>query len=419
MPVATDLGSRSRPSRVEQDLEIQILLTVARGCLDPANRTKLQVLLREAPDWRWLLSLALFHRLFPLLYWHVNAAAADSVSEEHLNLLRGWFVTNAANALECTAELLRVLHAFRDGGVFAVPYKGPSLASRLYGNVALRPRGDLDILVGREDVARARSVLEESGYRPWYPASQASREFALRNRYSEIFVHEKLAVVELHWAFTSGEIPFPLTLEQVRPRLEELELGGSRLPAFATEDLLLILCAHGAKHCWNRLEWLSGLSELIRKESVAWDVVLSRAAELQAEKVLFLGLFLAHDLLESPVPSHLIEEARSQSDVMRLATIVEESLATVADRSPMDEVSSLPRDLFRLRLQPSYRHRLRYILHRITTPRREDTRLMLPLGRRYVPLPAFLRPFRAVSKLVSVLTQRSTDRRDSEKRRHR
>jgi hypothetical protein len=57
-------------------------------------------------------------------------------------------------------------------------------------------------------------------------------------------------------------------------------------------------------------------------------------------------------------------------------------------------------------LQSTNRARIRYLLHRITIPGRDDTRLMLPLGRRFVPLPSFLRPFHILGKLVGTIAGR-------------
>lgn len=381
-------------------IEVEILLACARTRLDENQVQRIRMLLRDGPNWERLFRLASFHRLMPLLYWHLNAAASDLVSDEMLNVLRTWFIREATQALRQTADLLEVLRLLGDGDVFAVPYKGPALAALIYNNLALRRSCDLDILVGRRDVPRARQLLEGAGFRPPYPASRAGREFLLRNRCSEIFVRESGCVVELHWAFTDGHLAFPLELEQLRPRLQMRSLGGSQVPTFAAEDLLLVLCVHGAKHCWDRLEWLCGVSELTRNEKIAWPEAIGRATELRVEKMLFLGLLLAHDLLEAPVPAQLLETARSRREVIQLARNVQQRLATAEDPETVEQ------DLFRIRLQPTSRDRLRYLFHRLTTPGREDTRLMLPLGRRSVPLPALVRPFRVAGKLIGGLIKR-------------
>jgi len=60
-------------------------------------------------------------------------------------------------------------------------------------------------------------------------------------------------VVGLHWRLAPDWFFFALDLEQLRPRLKVTSLGGVSVRTLSSEDLLLVLCAHGTKHCWERL----------------------------------------------------------------------------------------------------------------------------------------------------------------------
>lgn len=393
--------------------EVEVILACARAHLDDQHAQRIRALLSGDPDWERLFQLAAFHRLTAFVFHHLRASAPDLVPDEMLAFFQTWFIQNATRSLGQVAELLDLLSLLREGGVLAVPYKGPALAARVYGNLALRQSCDLDILVERREVLRAESLLEGAGFHPRYPSSIEGRDFLLRNHHSEILVRPHGPVVELHWAFTNVDVGFPLRLEQLRPRLVVQSLGGAQLPAFATEDLLLILCVHGAKHCWDRLEWLTVVSDLLRKEPVSWPEVISRATELGSEKTLYLGLLLASDLLKAPVPPHVLETARSIHDVIHLVKIVRQRLSA----EEVGPTISLPRDLFRMRLQPTSRGRFRYLLHRLSTPGREDTRLMLPLGSHSVPLPSLFRPFLVFGKLCGGLFRRSGRRAPVQQRR--
>ncbi|MCY2952974.1 MAG: hypothetical protein NTU53_13510 [Planctomycetota bacterium] len=44
----------------------------------------------------------------------------------------------------------------------------------------------------------------------------------------------------------------------------KLALADDSVISVTPEDLLLILCAYGTKHCWDRLDLICGVSELIR-----------------------------------------------------------------------------------------------------------------------------------------------------------
>jgi len=68
------------------------------------------------------------------------------------------------------ADELAAIAGLLDGhGVECVPYKGPTLALRAYGDLAMREFGDLDLLVRARDVLKAKSVLMGRGYVPITP----------------------------------------------------------------------------------------------------------------------------------------------------------------------------------------------------------------------------------------------------------
>src|SRR5260370_38643204 len=75
------------------------------------------------------------------------------------------FQDNTRNSVQLTAELFRLLDLFAREGIQVLPFKGPTLAMAAYGNLALRQFTDLDLLIRKEDVLRARGILLENGYR--------------------------------------------------------------------------------------------------------------------------------------------------------------------------------------------------------------------------------------------------------------
>jgi hypothetical protein len=151
------------------------------------------------------------------------------------------------------AELLAIVEAFAAGGIRALPYKGPALAESVYGNVAMRQFGDLDILVPRDQVKAAKACLRARGYAPEYPLAGAVEAAFLRSpaQYHLVMRHAARGVmVELHWK-TDPEFPVE----------------------------------RGDEAWWAGLDW-----------------VFARAAALRCTRRLAVGLVLAHRLLDAPVP---------------------------------------------------------------------------------------------------------------------
>jgi hypothetical protein len=381
---------------------MELLACCARGEMEPGYRERSRALLRSGLDWSRLMVLADRHKMLPLLWWHLGRESAAIPEASALALQRS-FARNAARMLQLSGELLGLTRLLGDRGIPAVPYKGPVLGAYLYDNLALRQAGDLDLLVRRGDVARARALLLERGYRPRHALARGGKEFMVRSRYSEVLDRDDGSTVELHWAFTNGDIALPLDLDVLAPNLRTLPFGGGSVAIFGDEDLLLILCVHGSKHRWDRLEWLCGVAELLRRRApgLDWDALVSRAATLGVRRMVLLGVLLAHDLLDAPVPREVLELARSDRPVAGLAAEVPQLFLT--DAVDAEAGGNLATDSFRLRLRERPRDRLRFIWYRITTPSRPESWRALSIGGYALPLHGFLRPFGLAPKLISAL----------------
>jgi hypothetical protein len=90
----------------------------------------------------------------------------------------------------------RVIGSLADGGVRAVPLKGPSLAERIHGDMGLRGSADVDVLVSKADLTPAVAALISAGYVPLEDIELEDRpllHYALRPRTGSG------PPVELHW----------------------------------------------------------------------------------------------------------------------------------------------------------------------------------------------------------------------------
>lgn len=319
-------------------LEVELLLCCARTCTDSAIVERIRALLREDIDWAYLTHTALQHGVMPLLYRSLYTTCPEAVPGAILDQLRGHFYANALRNFFLTRELLRLLKLFEAHGIPAIPYKGPVLAASVYGDLALRQFGDLDILVYQRDVPRAKDLLISQGYRLRGLRTSAQEEASLQVRHHYLFVSDDGRVtVELHWRIMERHFPFPLDPERLWERIEWVSLAGAMVRHFLPEDLLLILCVHGSKpwHCWQRLGWICDVAELIRvHQGLDWGRVMAQAGRLGSERRLFLGLCLARDLLGTALPEEVRQRMQADPVVKSLAAQVCERLFREADDPP-------------------------------------------------------------------------------------
>lgn len=271
-------------------------------------------------------------------------------------------------------ELLRALQALEAAGVTATPHKGPALAACLYGDFTLRQFSDLDLLVKSRDALRARRVLLEHGFIS--KRQIPDRALAAYVRFHCEFSFTSLegqVLVELHWR----EVPWYWRLPEIPDiawtKLDRLSVAGISVPWFAPEDLFFVLCLHGCKHKWGTLKWLVDVAELLRTyPDLNWREMMDNARRTGTERMLALGLFLANDLLDAPVPADLLEVVRSKPSVASLAAEVCDGLFA-ANPVPIDTFAELrfvaraservDTKLFCRALIPAY-----FLLHRVVRP---------------------------------------------------
>ena len=387
----SERGTASRP-------EIQLLLLCARTTQSPDNAERIKALLREDIDWAYLLRSADGHRVTSLVYRSLTATDPEVVPKDIMDRLHSHVQANRLRNLFLTRELLKLLGDLEAHGIPAIPYKGPVLTAFVYGNLALREFGDLDVLVHRRHISKAKQSLISLGFRPEDHLTPPEEKAFLESQREYVFTHEKNgSVVELHWAVMPRSYSFPLDPEHLWKNLGSVSLGGSTVPSFQPEELLLLLCVHGSKHFWFRLSWICDVAELIWScGDMDWERLVEMARSLGSRRMLFLGLLLARELLSAPVPEQIVRAAQEDSKVITLVRQVrlwlfqEESEPGILARGQPEESAFHP---FRIRMRERLWDKIRYCLRTALVPTPEDWRAV-SLPEALFPVYYLIRPIR-------------------------
>jgi hypothetical protein len=285
-------------------------------------------------------------------------------------------------------ELFRVVGELEAHDIPVISFKGPLLAQVAYGDVTYRRFVDLDILVRRDDISRAKECLKQAGYSPYrqLDAQQESKHIATQRGYE--FVHdERRSLVELHWSFFFEIYDFDLDPDAVWDRHHSVRVGGMCVRTMSPEDLLIYLCAHGTKHRWTQMKWVTDVAELVRSHpDLDWATVEDRARSIGYWRVVRLGIYLTVGLLELSVPPYIERAARTDRRVPNMARqVVDEWLF----RSPKAEPATVWSTFwFHVKEADHLRDRWPYIKHHLDLwlgPTVED--------RNAIRLPQFLFPF--------------------------
>jgi hypothetical protein len=385
--------------------EDELLLCCARPRSEP-RADRLRCLAASITDWPYVLDSAARHGLIPLLHESMDAVDVGVVEPETLQNLQDQFQRSLLRNLLFTSELLGLLKCFDAAGIPAVPFKGPVLALLAYGSLAHRDMCDLDIVIRRRDFTKALVVLEHRGYGSSVQLHDARIVRAyLARKYAHSAIHPNGTVVDLHWQIIPTRVPVQLD-DQLWERLESVQLAGIAVPSFSKEDLLLLLCVHGAKHYWRRLEWLCCLAGLVRNHpGIDWITVFDRAAAWGILRMLLLSLVLARKFAQLELPEAIANRIEADARLARFASRVGERLLAGTERPPgiLEEFRFWSE--IRERRVDRVRHARELVMRRLH-PNVED-RAVLRLPPRLSFLYYLIRPARLCHKYV--LTKHAKD----------
>jgi hypothetical protein len=376
--------------------ETELLLCCARSHLTPETASRAAELLRAEIDWEYFLSLASRHGVMPLVYRRLTDSFRANVPAARLDDFKARYRTNGAHSLFLAGELIRLLDSFERAGVEAIPYKGPALAVAVYGDVALRQFLDLDIIVRPRDVGQATEILKHAGFEPHFALKDArENEAFIRLSYVQLFRRAADGIaVELHWGIAPRFFNFPFPIERLWDCDARLSLAGGKVRAIAPESLLLLLCVHGNKDLWARLEWVCGIDALLCRETkLDWEEITAEAQRLGAWRILLLGLSLSHELLGTTLPPEIARRAEASPTVASLAALVRRTMFEEEPRAPTlrEQVR------FHTRSKDSLRDRLIYYSRlALTTTPVDWSAVGVPPAFSFVHL--LVRPFRLIRK---------------------
>ena len=377
-------------SRVEDEL----LLCCARTQVTPEIAAKIRVLAAADVDWNYLALLAKRHSIIPLLYRQLAHHASELVPKPNLANLKLQYQENSARNTILTAELCRLIDLFKEHGVDAIPYKGPALALFAYGDLALRRFVDLDVIVRKSDVLRARDLLLAEGYVPGKSLTLAQQELLLRTQHNFQFSRDnRQLLLELHWEVAPHLFASSVQEDELWQNLTTFKLNDHELKTLNAGDLLFSLCVHGSRHLWERLGWICDVSELVSRHQINWTALLQRAAETDSERMFLLGLRLAQKLLGTDLPAVVKQRCDADTRLESLAASVIEHLFSGPTHVPATSTEIFK---YNIGVRRSLAARARYFIYMLRPTDSDFGARSLPRGFGFAYY--VMRPFRLLFK---------------------
>ncbi len=341
------------------------LLRTACSAGTPGEKLDLiRPLLREPICWKILFDLADRHGVQPLLCQTLSTIE-EAVPSEDMHALKQRYQVNLLKALFLSRELIRIVDRLSEIGIEVMPYKGLALAEAIYGDIALRQSGDIDLLIRPQDLPRIREAVSELGYTPHSLLSKAEERAYLKSGYECAFDGTAgRNLLEVQWAIQPRFYAVDSDNEGLFRRAVSIEVAGRSMKTPSAEDLFIVLSLHAAKHVWGRLIWLCDLARIVNLPALNWKWIGSQATELGIVRILRVSLLLVRQLLGTAIPS--VAETCLPKDIAA-AGLADEIQPHIASNTTYD-VESLAYFRLMLRLRERRRDRVRFLSRLIFTP---------------------------------------------------
>jgi Uncharacterised nucleotidyltransferase len=379
-------------TRVATEPEWSLLFA---ACSADRRKDRIQVLLQSPRRWNAVLDQADRHGVEPLLYQALSDFK-ELIPAEHFNSIARKYQTNVHKSLMLSRELIRIVDELSAVGIVVMPYKGLALAEAVYGDIALRQSGDIDLLVRIADLTRVCEALAKLGFTKqlrWSPAEERSY---LKSGYECVFDGTAgRNLLEVQWAIQPWFYAVDFDMEGLFRRGVTIPVAGHPMKTPSLEDLFILLSLHAAKHIWGRLIWICDLARIMEISNLDWSQIGMAARSLGIQRILRVALLLANRLLDTPIPSRAETNIPHDETAAEIASGIEAHI--MGDRA--FDIESVAYFRLMLRLRERWQDRLRFASRLVLTAGPSEwaaVRLPEPL----FPLYRIVRMMRLAAKLV-------------------
>ncbi len=265
------------------------------------------------------------HQLPPLDVLH--PAIIAQLPESWVSSYRVLHQRMAARALSSVAEIRFLSDSLKRAGFDVRFWKGPVLSLLLHGDLTSRPTRDIDVLIRPSDLLPVRRLLMSLGYTDDQPLREnlipifwrTHREWVMHRTAEnglQYFVELQRAPA-MSWSLSRNAATMAFS------GLNMVELGGTGIPVPDPETHWLMLAAHhGYSEGWRQLRQVSDMAAFATLQAGVIDEerLFRLSGQFGLNRVMSLGLGLAHDIAGTRVPSTFSTWVKNEKPMIQRLT---------------------------------------------------------------------------------------------------
>ena len=312
--------------------ETQFVILACRTYFGTSDLNDVRVFIENNPslDWQKVYELSARHKIRPVVLEGLGRDFVKTLPAEFSEQIHQSVLHSAIRNLMITQEFLELSALFEQYGIKTAPHKGAYLANRFYGNNSLREMGDIDLLIPKRHILRAKEILTERGYTmvDFNSGTDYSleMEYSLSHDYTLQFYYNqnnKRHALETHWQFAHHWFSHTLTFEDIEDQTVGWTLNQQKIQVLPPDWVLLTtILHHGSKDTWAEFKLMADLAAIITAKDVHfdWDDILQKAMPLRIKDALLIGFYLVNHYFGIEIPAQIQEQIK-QDGIEKLAKV--------------------------------------------------------------------------------------------------
>lgn len=398
--------------------EDRLLLYCAQTGSSEDTLDKVRDIVSRPLNWEEVFKSALWYGIAPLLYSNLkNMQESPFIPERVMDKLKLAYYSNVARNMCVYAELNLILKALCEKDIGVIVLKGAALAKTVYGDIGLRPMGDIDLLVKKEDLPHTEKTMTKLGYRF---QGDMPREWYRENHQHISFLHpEKNIPVEIHWHIARKGHPSRIRILDTDiikgwwEGAKTIDFSGRKAPILCPGDLIVHLSLHFLKHRFiSQNELFSSKGALIQlcdilqtlkyyRDEIDWVRLKCGAEKYGIDSPIFTTLFIVKEIMggnDDVFRNALCRFAPVSSD-RELIRLIKKKILMRDDAHTI-----VPNTLIQSRVAHTFLEKVKILLNGIF-PNREiiSGKYLVPLSSKRIYLYYVIHPCRLLLKYKNLM----------------
>jgi len=262
-------------------------------------------------------------------------------------------------------QLSNILGVLSSRGIPVIPFKGPVLAMKAYGDLSLRSFRDLDFLIHHGQIEVVLSLLRELGYHNEHGLSPRQWQ-AFKNYAGQDIMFGEGVPVEPHWQFAPSTLALNVDYDSLWQRVVSYQFNDQIVQSLVPEDELIVLCLHGAKEKWSKLKWVVDVAKFVNVHaSLDWGVVFRRSESQGVARIVRLALSISQQLLSLSLPDQVVRWLNKDVVAGEWA----KQIATDFFNPGQEDISIYKLSYFHWKMRERIRDKVKYLARTVAQPR--------------------------------------------------